>query len=294
VNFGTRFREKKGLTQEQFANISGFSQQYISGLERGRRGAPREKDMSLSYTCKKCSFPGRVYIPRNQHVRGGVLVLHGSEGGGFGIHDNTAMLLACHGYTALAYDWCGSPERPVGGLPNKVVDIPIEGPVRALLWLQRHETVRTKPIAIHGVSRGAELAMIIATLPQDPMVPRLAAVSSLSGSDRIVQGFSWKWGKKSRKKASHKKARAWLWRGEYLVPGTPIPVERCNARVLLIHGLKDKLWKAKRSKKLERRLKAVGKQVETFYMADEAHILSMLAKNQVIARLVTFLDKALP
>jgi transcriptional regulator with XRE-family HTH domain len=32
-----RVREKKGLTQEQFAEISGFSQQYISSLERGRR-----------------------------------------------------------------------------------------------------------------------------------------------------------------------------------------------------------------------------------------------------------------
>jgi transcriptional regulator with XRE-family HTH domain len=32
-----RIRQKKGLTQEQFAEISGFSQQYISGLERGRR-----------------------------------------------------------------------------------------------------------------------------------------------------------------------------------------------------------------------------------------------------------------
>ena len=32
-----RFREKKGLTQEQLAEISGFSQQYISSLERGRR-----------------------------------------------------------------------------------------------------------------------------------------------------------------------------------------------------------------------------------------------------------------
>ena len=29
--------QKKGLTQEQFAEISGFSQQYISGLEQGRR-----------------------------------------------------------------------------------------------------------------------------------------------------------------------------------------------------------------------------------------------------------------
>jgi transcriptional regulator with XRE-family HTH domain len=32
-----QFRQKKGLTQEQFAELSGFSQQYISGLEQGRR-----------------------------------------------------------------------------------------------------------------------------------------------------------------------------------------------------------------------------------------------------------------
>jgi len=32
-----RIRQKKGLTQEQLADISGFSQQYISGLERGDR-----------------------------------------------------------------------------------------------------------------------------------------------------------------------------------------------------------------------------------------------------------------
>ena len=32
-----RIRRKKGLTQEQLAEISGFSQQYISGLEQGRR-----------------------------------------------------------------------------------------------------------------------------------------------------------------------------------------------------------------------------------------------------------------
>jgi dienelactone hydrolase len=253
-----------------------------------------EENTSLRYICRECSFPGRAYIPRDQDVRGGVLVLHGSEGGGFGIHDRTAVLLACHGFTALAYDWCGSYERPVDGLPSKVVDIPIEGPVKALRWLQRHESVRNKPVAIHGISRGAELALIIATLSPDSMVPRLAAVSSLSGSDRIVQGFSWKWSKKSRKKASHRKARTWLWKGEYLIPGTPIPVERCDAPVLLIHGLKDRLWKAKRSKRLERRLKAAGKYVETFYMADEGHILSVLAVNRVTARLVAFLDKVIP
>jgi transcriptional regulator with XRE-family HTH domain len=32
-----RIRREKGLTQEQIADLSGFSQQYLSGLERGRR-----------------------------------------------------------------------------------------------------------------------------------------------------------------------------------------------------------------------------------------------------------------
>src|SRR5689334_9493577 len=32
-----RIRLKKGLTQEQFAELSGYSQQYISSLEQGKR-----------------------------------------------------------------------------------------------------------------------------------------------------------------------------------------------------------------------------------------------------------------
>jgi len=32
-----RIRQKNGLTQEEFADISGFSQQYLSGLEQGKR-----------------------------------------------------------------------------------------------------------------------------------------------------------------------------------------------------------------------------------------------------------------
>lgn len=32
-----RLRQARGWTQEQFAERSGFSQQYLSGLEQGRR-----------------------------------------------------------------------------------------------------------------------------------------------------------------------------------------------------------------------------------------------------------------
>lgn len=36
MNFA-RLRKEKGFTQERFAKISGFTQQYVSDLERGRR-----------------------------------------------------------------------------------------------------------------------------------------------------------------------------------------------------------------------------------------------------------------
>ena len=32
-----RLRQAKGFTQERFAEVSGFTQQYVSDLERGRR-----------------------------------------------------------------------------------------------------------------------------------------------------------------------------------------------------------------------------------------------------------------
>ena len=35
-NFG-KLRREKGFTQEQFAEASGYTQQYVSDLERGRR-----------------------------------------------------------------------------------------------------------------------------------------------------------------------------------------------------------------------------------------------------------------
>ncbi|MGE3744156.1 MAG: helix-turn-helix domain-containing protein [Sphingomonadaceae bacterium] len=36
LNFA-RLRREQGFTQERFAEISGFTQQYVSDLERGRR-----------------------------------------------------------------------------------------------------------------------------------------------------------------------------------------------------------------------------------------------------------------
>jgi transcriptional regulator with XRE-family HTH domain len=43
-----RVRRERGLTQEQLAERSGFSQQYISGLEQGRRNPTIESIYELA------------------------------------------------------------------------------------------------------------------------------------------------------------------------------------------------------------------------------------------------------
>ena len=85
----------------QFAGLLAFATAGSSALFHRPRSAAAhlaqfqakcmKKNMSLRYTWRKCSFPGRIYVPRDQDIRGGdTFVLHGSEGSGFGIHDNTA------------------------------------------------------------------------------------------------------------------------------------------------------------------------------------------------------------
>jgi transcriptional regulator with XRE-family HTH domain len=58
-----RIRLEKGLTQEQFADVSGFSQQYISGLESGKRNPTvvtlHELAQALGVTPIELIQPGR-------------------------------------------------------------------------------------------------------------------------------------------------------------------------------------------------------------------------------------------
>jgi transcriptional regulator with XRE-family HTH domain len=49
LNFA-RLRKDKGFTQERFAEASGFTQQYVSDLERGRRNPTVVTLFHLAYT----------------------------------------------------------------------------------------------------------------------------------------------------------------------------------------------------------------------------------------------------
>ncbi|MCK0122449.1 helix-turn-helix domain-containing protein [Loktanella sp. F6476L] len=58
-----RIRRDKGLTQEQLEARSGFSQQYLSGLERGRRNPTiitlYELSLVLGVACDELVRPQR-------------------------------------------------------------------------------------------------------------------------------------------------------------------------------------------------------------------------------------------
>ena len=66
-----RFREQLGLTQEQLAERSGFSQQYISGLENGQRNPTivslYELALSLGVTQVDLVLPSPETAPKRRH-----------------------------------------------------------------------------------------------------------------------------------------------------------------------------------------------------------------------------------
>lgn len=88
-----RIRLEKGLTQEAFAELSGFAQQYLSGLEQGRRNptivtlfelaqaletshaelvaVDSEFENELRARGKSSPVPQKVRAPARKRARGG-------------------------------------------------------------------------------------------------------------------------------------------------------------------------------------------------------------------------------
>lgn len=107
----------------------------------------------------------------------GVVLLHGS--GGNVLHP-WGKLLASRGFTALAIRYFGDPE----GLPDELVEVPVEIVGRAIAWLRDHSAVEGDAVGLGGVSRGGELALLAGAEYDD-----VGAVVSWSGSGLAFQGI---------------------------------------------------------------------------------------------------------
>jgi dienelactone hydrolase len=219
----------------------------------------------------------------------GVVAFTGSSGG-MGAAESWAPILAAHGFATLAIAYFGAP-----GLPQALISIEVEVVERALGWLLGRTGVASKPIAVMGLSRGSELALLSATL-----LDHVGAVVAFAPS-----GISWS----GLGQVGPVDAPAWTFRGQsipYLKHGTPdldrlqgegpvalrpmleraladtaavhaaeIAVERITQPILMVSGEADAMWPSVRLAKIAERRAAqhgVGSRIAHLRYPDAGHL----------------------
>ncbi len=194
---------------------------------------------------------------------GAIIVLGGSEGG-FGGSRGLARRLAAEGFSSIAVAYFGET-----GQPTKLDQIPIEPVSRALDWLNARPGA-DGPVAIVGVSKGAELALLVASRN-----PAIKAVVVGVPSNVVWQGIdqtggatgsSWTADGQPLAYAPYDMSKGFtgvfnLYRDslDAARAEAEIPVERIAGPVLMVSGAADTLWpSAEMAGRVERRLRAHG------------------------------------
>lgn len=101
----------------------------------------------------------------------GVVVLGGAGGG---IYERMARWYASHGFAAFALGYFGA-----DGLPPRQEHIELTDVLRGIEWLKKQPEVLADRIAIHGASKGGELALLLGSLFPDTMQVIIACVPSI-------------------------------------------------------------------------------------------------------------------
>lgn len=99
---------------------------------------------------------GNLYLPSSDHPLPIIITLSGSEGK---MSTSRSQLLAAHGFAVLALGYFG-----LEGLPFTLKEIPLEYFERVFAWLKTQNNVDASRIGLYGISRGAELALILGSL----------------------------------------------------------------------------------------------------------------------------------
>lgn len=114
---------------------------------------------------------GELWVPESPGPHPGVVALSGSGGG---IPAWWGSLLAPRGIAVLAAAYFG-----VEPLPAVLCEAPLETVVSAAAWLQGRPEVRAGPVGLVGGSKGAELALLAASMLPDAFGP-VAAIAPQS------------------------------------------------------------------------------------------------------------------
>ncbi len=100
-----------------------------------------------------------TFFDHESGARPGVIIVSGSGGG---LAEDQPALLASRGYTVLSLGYFG-----MAGVPEDLANIPLEYFGRAIAWMRGHPSIDRERIAVMGMSRGGELALLLgATFPE--------------------------------------------------------------------------------------------------------------------------------
>jgi dienelactone hydrolase len=127
------------------------------------------------------AFVGDFYCRDVSTTRPGILFLGGSEGGRPDMH--LPQLFADHGYPVLAVAYFKEKD-----LPATLQMVPLKYFDKAIAWMQRNDKIPHNGIVIVGGSKGAELALLLASRK-----PEVKAVIARAPSSVVWDGMPKQW-----------------------------------------------------------------------------------------------------
>jgi dienelactone hydrolase len=231
-----------------------------TGLTSLRRDHP---DFVAFERPRKTDLVGGLFTPPEGERGPGVIFLHGSQAQPGLLQ---AALLAQHGFTAFAPLYYGRP-----GLPESLLEVPVEYVQQAAEWLLDHELVVGDRVGLAGASRGGELALLAGS-----QFDSIGPVVSISGSGVVWEGFD--------QELRFANESSWTIDGDpvsYIdvvaetqsyptafaratddqIEAATIPVENIDGPILFVSGGDDQLWPARRLQEISTaRLEANGRE----------------------------------
>ena len=192
-----------------------------------------------------------IFRPKSAKPRAAILVLGGSEGGNSA--EDIAATLASHGYTAASLAYFNA-----AGLPGELKEIPLEYFQRAISMLVSPRFSRSGRIAILGTSKGAEAALLLASIDDRIDAVVAYAPSSVAWSCICEEAARSSWTLRGNEVEAIKPGRDPAYRATgplrpavnyryRLLTSTnfadaSIKVEQFSGRLMLIAGEDDQLW----------------------------------------------------
>ncbi|WP_297421093.1 acyl-CoA thioesterase/bile acid-CoA:amino acid N-acyltransferase family protein [Clostridium sp.] len=115
----------------------------------------KSKDVIIKHIYEE-GFSGELFYKEKSNDKT-VLMLGGSSGDAQSL-SLLAAPLASKGFSVLIVPYFASE-----GLPDKLEKVPLEYFEKVFKWIENNEIVRSKEILLHGTSKGAELALLLAS-----------------------------------------------------------------------------------------------------------------------------------